>query len=190
MGLRRVFGVLLRVCVLVVCVGLVGCRLSETSGPVDELRLLDGRKTEDRGPRTEGFEEDAAVEAREALADFPLESVLYVDVSGGRDQPTGGREQGKGNKRAEAETERLQGYLNQAFASFSGFQGSGDREDRPGLSFSSVLNPVSSQVTSGMDQAWGQAMGGVPDGMAADLPYQDQRFVAAFYGAMQGLAGQ
>ncbi|MFN9623083.1 MAG: inverse autotransporter beta domain-containing protein, partial [Cyanobacteriota bacterium] len=26
--------------------------------------------------------------------------------------------------------------------------------------------------------------------MAADLPYQDQRFVAAFYGAMQGLAGQ
>ncbi|MFM7621880.1 MAG: inverse autotransporter beta domain-containing protein, partial [Alphaproteobacteria bacterium] len=43
---------------------------------------------------------------------------------------------------------------------------------------------------SGMDQAWSQAMGGVPDGMAADLPYQDQRFVAAFYGAMQGLAGQ
>jgi hypothetical protein len=26
--------------------------------------------------------------------------------------------------------------------------------------------------------------------MAGDLPYQDQRFVSAFYGAMQGLAGQ
>jgi hypothetical protein len=40
MGWGRVFGVVLRLCVLVVCVGLVGCRLSE-GGSVDELRLLE-----------------------------------------------------------------------------------------------------------------------------------------------------
>ena len=40
MGWGRVFGGVLRLGVLVVCVGLVGCRLSE-GGSVDELRLLE-----------------------------------------------------------------------------------------------------------------------------------------------------
>ena len=52
----RVFGVVLRLCVLLVCVGLVGCRLSDP-GSVDELRLLEvsqgagdrGQGTGDRG---------------------------------------------------------------------------------------------------------------------------------------------
>ena len=96
---RRVFGVVLRLCVLLVCVGLVGCRLSE-SGSVDELRLLGNpvtgdrhQVTGDRGQETGPLEARQAVFAREVLVDFPLESVIYVDVSGDRDQVTGNRGQ-------------------------------------------------------------------------------------------------
>jgi hypothetical protein len=196
----RVFGVVLRLCVLVVCVGLVGCRLSDP-GSVDELRLLEvsqgagdrGQGAGDGDSVTGPLEARQALLAREVLADFPLESVLYVDVSGDRGQVTGDRRQEAGVRGQE--TERLQGYLNQAFAGFQGMaegkEGSGSGSGSgSGFSSSSVLSPVSSEVSSHLDQAWGQAAGLLPDGMAGDLPYQDQRFVSAFYGAMQGLAGQ
>jgi hypothetical protein len=158
------------------------------------------------GGGVEVFEVRSAAAAREVLADFPLESVLYVDVSGDSGQGAGERKLLRGNGRDDAqnaqnaqETERLQGYLNQAFAGFQGMgqgqEGSGSGSGSgSGFSSSSVLSPVSSgvssEVSSRLDQAWGQAAGVLPDGMAGDLPYQDQRFVSAFYGAMQGLAGQ
>ena len=105
-----ILGGVLRLGVLVVCVGLVGCRLSETAGPVDELRLLENQVTGDRhqvtgdrGQETGPLEARQAVFAREALADFPLESVLYVDVgeSGDRRQVTGNRDQVTGDRRQE-----------------------------------------------------------------------------------------
>lgn len=77
-------------CVLVMCVGLVGCRFSEP-GSVDELTLLEVRgakggsvdgaeaRSELAGFKTPKDERDA-VWAREALENFPLESVIYVQV--------------------------------------------------------------------------------------------------------------
>ena len=102
----RVFGVVLRLCVLLVCVGLVGCRLSDP-GSVDELRLLEANQ--DLGAGGSGFadggggevfEVRSAAAAREVLADFPLESVIYVDVgeSGDRRQETGDRRQETGDR--------------------------------------------------------------------------------------------
>jgi len=154
----RVFGVVLRLCLLVVCVGLVGCRLSDP-GSVDELRLLEvsqgagdrGQGTGDGDSVTGPLEARQALLAREDLADFPLESVLYVDVSGDRGQVTGNRKQETGYRLQE--TERLQGYLNQAFAGFQGMaggkEGSGSGSGSgSGFSSSSVLSPVSSGVSS------------------------------------------
>jgi surface protein len=179
---------------------------------VDELRLLEasgdlgaGGSGFADGGGGEVFEVSSAVAAREVLADFPLESVIYVDVSGDRGLGAGDRDQGAGDRDQvtgdrdqvtgdrDQGTDKLSGYLNQAFAGFQGMgqgqEGSGSGSGS-GFSSSSVLNPVSSEVSSRLDQAWGQAAGMLPDGMAGDLPYQDQRFVAAFYEAMQGLAGQ
>jgi hypothetical protein len=95
------FRVIFGFCVLILCVGLVGCRFSEP-GSVDELRLLEvSQVTGDRDQGAGPVEARDALLAREDLESFPLESVIYVDVGGAGDrgQVTGNRDQGSGDRK-------------------------------------------------------------------------------------------